>query len=63
MHCIRHRLRDTAAQSMPDYALLAGLIALALVAAVTTLGGAVSDAFTSLTGRIGTTMTHMAEGS
>jgi len=47
-------VREDAGQDLIEYALLAGLISLASVAAITTLGGAIQAKFTS----VGTAVTN-----
>jgi len=47
-------VREDAGQDLIEYALLAGLISLASVAAITTLGGAIQGKFTA----VGTAVTN-----
>ncbi len=49
-------LQDESGQDLAEYAILIGLIALAVIAAVTLLGGTISTVFNS----IGTTLTAAA---
>ncbi len=49
-------LQDESGQDLAEYAILIGLIALAVIAAVTLLGGTISTVFNS----IGTTLTASA---
>jgi len=46
-------VRDDGGQDLIEYALLAGLIALASIAAISTLGGALSTKFTDVGTQVG----------
>ena len=48
-----HAPRDERGQDAAEYALLIGLIALAVVAAVTLLGGNLSAVYTAIAGAVG----------
>ncbi len=50
---LARRLRDQRGQDLAEYGMLIGLIALAVVAAVTLLGGNLSLVFTNIAGAVG----------
>ena len=55
-HLFNALLLDESGQDLAEYAILIGLIALAVIAAVTLLGGTISNVFNS----IGTTLSAAA---
>lgn len=50
---IRNFMDREEGQGMVEYAMIIGLIAVGLVAALTTMGGAVGDFFGRITGKLG----------
>lgn len=50
---LSRRLRDQRGQDLAEYGMLIGLIALAVVAAVTLLGGNLNTVFTNIAGAVG----------
>lgn len=51
---LHHLLGDTEGQDLIEYALLAALIALAAIAAMQNLGGAINSKFDSASSQLGT---------
>lgn len=50
---LSRRLKDQRGQDLAEYGMLIGLIALAVVAAVTLLGGNLNTVFTNIAGAVG----------
>ena len=48
----QHRIREEKGATAVEYGLLVGLIAVAIIVAVTLLGGKLSDLFTTITGKL-----------
>ena len=59
MTSIKRFLVDESGATAIEYALIAALIAVAIIGAVTTLGGSIQSTFTSISTRLGTEAENM----